>query len=252
MKTAWDYTELASAYVKRPDYVEEAIDRMLDEAHLNQPGTVCDVGAGAAHLTKVLAKKGHRVYAVEPNPEMRRYGEKITSGIGNIFWYEGVGEDTGMKTGYFDLVTFGSSFNVCDQQSALKETHRILKPNGYIACMWNHRDLEEPLQKDIERTIKASIPKYDYGSRRKDQTKTITQSGLFQKVTYIEASALRQISANDFTEGWKSHATLQRQSKENFYRVIEKIKNLVDSYSKNGMITVPYTTRIWLAQRTEG
>ena len=29
MKTEWDYTELAAAYVKRPDYAAEAIDKML-------------------------------------------------------------------------------------------------------------------------------------------------------------------------------------------------------------------------------
>lgn len=30
MKTEWDYTELAAAYLKRPDYATEAIDRMLE------------------------------------------------------------------------------------------------------------------------------------------------------------------------------------------------------------------------------
>ena len=29
MKTEWDYTELAAAYLKRPDYAQTAIDKML-------------------------------------------------------------------------------------------------------------------------------------------------------------------------------------------------------------------------------
>ena len=29
MKTEWDYTNLAEAYLKRPDYVQKAIDKML-------------------------------------------------------------------------------------------------------------------------------------------------------------------------------------------------------------------------------
>ena len=29
MKTEWDYTELADAYLKRPDYAEEAINKMM-------------------------------------------------------------------------------------------------------------------------------------------------------------------------------------------------------------------------------
>jgi hypothetical protein len=30
MKTEWDSTELAEAYLKRPDYAQEAIDKMLE------------------------------------------------------------------------------------------------------------------------------------------------------------------------------------------------------------------------------
>lgn len=29
MKTDWDYTNLADAYLKRPDYSEDAINKML-------------------------------------------------------------------------------------------------------------------------------------------------------------------------------------------------------------------------------
>lgn len=35
MKTEWDYTELAEAYLKRPDYAVEAIDRMLEIANVH-------------------------------------------------------------------------------------------------------------------------------------------------------------------------------------------------------------------------
>ena len=56
MKTEWDYTALADAYLKRPDYAQSAIDKMLKNAGVKQGDTVCDVGAGAAHLTIKLAE----------------------------------------------------------------------------------------------------------------------------------------------------------------------------------------------------
>lgn len=34
MKTEWDYTELAEAYLKRPDYAQSAIDQMLNIAKI--------------------------------------------------------------------------------------------------------------------------------------------------------------------------------------------------------------------------
>ena len=35
MKTEWDYTNLASAYVKRPGYAPEAINNMNQANYLN-------------------------------------------------------------------------------------------------------------------------------------------------------------------------------------------------------------------------
>ncbi len=247
MKTEWDYTELADAYLKRPDYAQFAIDKMFETSGVKQGDTVCDIGAGAAHLTKKLAEFGLKVCAVEPNDAMRANGIKRTGQYPNVSWYEGVGEHTGMEDDAFDLVTFGSSFNVCDRQLALKESARILKTAGWFACMWNHRDLEDPLQREIEAVLKRHIDNYHYGTRREDQTAVIEQSGLFGKVTYLEGTIVHEIPAKDFIEGWKSHGTVYRQSPEKFNLINEEIKKLVESVGTES-VKVPYTTRIWMAR----
>lgn len=247
MKTEWDYTELAEAYLKRPDYAQNAIDKMLEVAGVKKGDSACDVGAGAAHLTLKLAEYGLNVCAVEPNDAMRANGIKRTIKYTNVSWYEGVGEHTGMESNKFDLVTFGSSFSVCNRQEALEETKRILKDGGWFACMWNHRDLEDPLQKEIETIIKNEIADYSYGTRREDQTEVINQSGLFGKVVYVEGTVLHEILAEDFIEGWKSHGTVQRQAKDKFDLINEKIRKAVEAKGEK-YIKVPYTTRVWMAQ----
>ncbi len=247
MKTEWDYTKLADAYLKRPDYAQSAIDDMIKISGVKQGDNVCDVGAGAAHLTIKLAEYGLNVCAVEPNDAMRSNGIKRTAQFRNVSWYEGVGEHTGMTDSTFELVTFGSSFNVCDRQKALEESKRILKPDGWFACMWNHRDLEDPLQHEIELVLKKYIDDYNYGTRREDQTDIINESGLFGDVHYIEGTVVHELSTNDFIEGWKSHGTVYRQSQEKFELINDEIKKLVESISKDS-VRVPYTTRMWMAQ----
>ncbi len=247
MKTEWDYTDLAEAYLKRPDYAGSAIDEMLKLANVKSGDRVCDVGAGAAHLTRILAQKGYVVNAVEPNDAMRDNGIKRTKEFENVIWSEGVGENTGMETGVFSLVTFGSSFNVCDRSLALKETKRILKKDGWFACMWNHRDLDDPLQFRIERIFIENIEGYDYGTRRQDQTEIINESGLFQKVHYVEGTVKHRILAQDFIEGWKSHGTVYRQSADKFDLLNAQIREVVEELGSQ-YIEVPYTTRIWMAQ----
>lgn len=248
MKTEWDYTQLADAYLKRPDYAQDAIDKMIQVSGVKEGDNVCDVGAGAAHLTLKLAGYGLEVSAVEPNDAMRANGIKRTGQFGNVKWFEGVGEKTGLGGGIFKLVTFGSSFNVCDRQEALKETNRILKDGGWFACMWNHRDLDDPLQKEIEDLLKGQIKDYSYGTRRQDQTDVINESGLFGEVFYLEGTVVHEILAEDFIEGWKSHGTVQRQSKEKFDFINAKIKEIVQSKGEE-FIKVPYTTRIWMARK---
>lgn len=247
MKTEWDYTNLAAAYLKRPDYAQSAIDKMFEVSGVQKGDDVCDVGAGAAHLTLKLAEYGLHVCAVEPNDAMRTNGIKRTSKYADVHWFEGVGEHTGMESDKFNLVTFGSSFNVCNREEALQEAKRILKDNGWFACMWNHRDLEDPLQKEIENILKAQITGYDYGTRREDQTEIINQSGLFGEVVYVEGTVVHEILAEDFIEGWKSHGTVQRQSKDKFELINQEIRKVVEAKGEK-YIKVPYTTRIWMAQ----
>lgn len=247
MKTEWDYTNLADAYLKRPDYAQSAIDKMLKIANVSKGNVVCDVGAGAAHLTMKLAEAGLTVYAVEPNDAMRENGIKRTKCFDKVQWFEGVGECTGMKDSQFDMVTFGSSFNVCDRMEALAESKRILKDHGWFACMWNHRDLNDSLQAEIEEIFKEEIESYDYGTRRQDQTAIINESGLYNDVIYVEGSIVHEVLAEDFIEGWKSHGTLERQSKDKFELINKRIRELIESKGQK-YIRVPYTTRIWMAQ----
>lgn len=247
MKTEWDYTTLADAYLKRPDYADAAIDAMLSIAGAEQGDKFCDVGAGVAHLTLMLAARGLDVTAVEPNDAMRANGIKRTAELSNVKWHEGTGEATGQTTQAFDMVTFGSSFNVCDRQQALKETARILKPRGWFSCMWNHRNLEDPIQARIEAIIKDRVPGYGYGTRREDQTAVIDASELFGPVVHLDARVIHEQSIEECLEAWRSHATLERQAGANFHEVISAIDDYLKGL-KTPSIQIPYSTNIWVAQ----
>lgn len=247
MKTEWDYTELANAYLKRPDYADAAIDAMLAVAGIGTGARVCDIGAGVAHLTLMLAKRGLDVTAVEPNDAMRENGSGRTALLNNVKWFEGTGENTLQPEQSFDLVTFGSSFNVCDTASALRETARILKPGGYFSCLWNHRRLDDPVQARIEEIIRSHLPGYEYGTRRQDQTSTIDCSGLFGPVIRIEANVTHQQSVEECVEAWRSHATLARQAGKIFPDIVQGIESYLGGLDRE-TLEIPYSTNLWLAK----
>jgi len=247
METAWDYTEHAKAYAKRPDYAREAIDRMVQRVEAPSRAAVADIGAGTGHLTQHLVRRGFDVTAVEPNDAMRAEALARFSGVPNVRFVEASAEDTGLPGGSFALVTFGSSFNVTDRPAALRETARLLAPGGWFACMWNHRDLDDPLQKAIEGAIRRRIPSYGYGARREDQTGVINASKLFGDVRTISGNVTHEIATDDFIEGWRSHATLARQAGDQFADVVREIAAIVENTTSD-RVRVPYTTRVWMAQ----
>lgn len=247
MKTEWDYTTLADAYLKRPDYADAAIDAMLAIARAEKGDQFCDVGAGVAHLTLMLATRGLNVIAVEPNDAMRANGIRRTGGLSNVRWHEGTGEHTGQAAQAFDMVTFGSSFNVCDRPAALQETARILKPRGWFACLWNHRQLDDPIQSQIEAIIKERVPGYGYGSRREDQAAIIDASELFGPVVHLDARVVHEQSIAECVEAWRSHATLERQAGASFHGVVAAIEEYLIRLNI-AMLSIPYSTNIWVAQ----
>ena len=247
MKTQWDYTDLAKAYLKRPDYAPKALEGLFELIQLPKEASVCDVGAGVAHLTLPLLRQGFRVTAVEPNDAMRVLGRKRTQDFENIMWFEGTGEVTGQPEHCFDLVSFGSSFNVCEREKALQETKRILKPGGWFTCLWNHRNLDDPIQQEIETLIQKHVPDYHYGTRREDQRSLLEHSGYFKQIYFFSGQIVHQMSRPDMVMAWRSHATLQRQAANRFEDVIADIDGYLNQLESQ-TVEIPYTTRLWAAQ----
>lgn len=248
IKTEWDYSELADAYDKRADYAADAINKIASEAKLSEQSIVCDIGAGTGKLTVPLSEYGCKIYAVEPNDNMRNYGIKNTFGKSNVQWFEGTGENTGMDSRMFDLAVFGSSFNVCDRSMALKECHRILKTDGYFVCIWNHRVLDDPIQNNIEIILKQNIPGYNHGTRRESQYAVIEKSGLFCDIMEYEYGFNVVKNKKEFAEGWYSDGTIQRQAGDRFKEICRQIEAYLDSIRSDHLI-IPYVSKFWMAKK---
>ena len=205
------------------------------------------MGAGTANLSILLAQKGLQVLALEPNMAMRQLGVRRTQRNQNITWANMTAEDTRLKSDAYDMVSFGSSFNVVDRSAALLESLRISKPAAWFMAIWNHRDLDDPLQQRIEACIKGNITDYDYGSRRQDQNDFLLQSGLFSQVNYFESRMRVKQHIDDVREAWHSHATLQRQAGKYFITVIKQIDEILRRQGSE-TLEIPYTSRAWVAR----
>lgn len=241
----WDYSRLARYYELRAPYHSRLIPVAAAALGISEPARIADIGAGTGRLAAAWAALGCRVDAVEPCREMRELGQSLTS---SVCWHATAAEATSLPDRAFKAVSFGSSLNVVDAPAALAEAARLLQPGCALVVAYNHRKLHDPTQRAIEQTIRQHLPGFSYGERRRDPTATIEASGYFQVCRRLGLEFEHRTSAAKFAEGFRSHATLRRQSGKRFPTLLNAIHECVAAYADaNGMIKVPFVSRAWLA-----
>lgn len=140
-RRASSFGAAATAYAAhRPDYPEAGVRWALEaDDALDDRGTldVLDLGAGTGKLSASLVALGHRVTAVEPDPGMR--GE-LTRLLPSVTALAGGAEEIPLADASVDAVVVGQAFHWFDQERALPEIARVLRPGGTLGALWNTDD----------------------------------------------------------------------------------------------------------------
>jgi SAM-dependent methyltransferase len=142
------YARSAAAYERgRPGYPASAIDFLAARLGLGPGRTVIDLAAGTGKLTRPLLATGAEVVAVEPVAEMRA---ALPDGARAV---DGTAEEMPLTAASADAVAVAQAFHWFDGDTALAEIHRVLRPGGALALIWNRRRMDDPLNQAIEELI---------------------------------------------------------------------------------------------------
>lgn len=135
------FTQRAADYASyRPTYPPEAIALILDGLGSPEQLHAADIGAGTGISARLLAEQGVTVQAIEPNAAMREAAQPHE----RVTYHDTTAEATGLGDRTLDLITCCQAFHWFQPAIALHEFHRILKPAGRLALMWNDRNLADP------------------------------------------------------------------------------------------------------------
>lgn len=131
------FTGKAEVYAKaRPGYPPAALDYIMS---LVPPAAViADVGAGTGKFTVPLAERGCKVFAIEPNADMRVKLVEALAQYKNTVIIDGSAEATGLPDGSVAAVTCAQALHWFDPDAFRAECRRILRPGGLVIAVYNN------------------------------------------------------------------------------------------------------------------
>jgi SAM-dependent methyltransferase len=114
----------------RPGWPPEVVDL----PGLPATATVLDLGAGTGKLTRLLVPAFGRVVAVEPAEAMRRMLATLCPEAEAL---PGIGQKIPLADASVDAVFAAQAFHWFDDDRAVAEIARVLRPRGVLVLMWN-------------------------------------------------------------------------------------------------------------------
>jgi SAM-dependent methyltransferase len=134
----------------RPEYPVEALLWAVERLGLEGGTRVLDVGAGTGKLARGLVALGFEVVAVEPGSRML---EQLRSAVPGAEAHEGAAESIPLPAASVGAAFAGQAFHWFDRDRALPELHRVVRPGGGMALLWNWWDERDPLQHELGELI---------------------------------------------------------------------------------------------------
>lgn len=236
---ALGFSRTAAAYDRgRPEYPAAALAWLGERLDLRAGRDVLDLAAGTGKLTRPLAATGASVVAVEPLDAMRAAIGPPARAVA------GTAEAIPLPDGAVDAVTVGQAFHWFDHARALAEIHRVLRPGGALAIVWNTRRREDPLQAAIDELIgpyRGTVPAHADQAWRAP----LERSGLFGAVEERAFENEQRLDAQGLEDRVGSISFVASLDEPERGHVLARIRALAGA----GTVSLAYRTEVQVVAR---
>lgn len=243
------FSNRVANYVKyRPHYPADVVEFLRKDFGLTREMVIADIGCGTGISSELFLKNGNSVIGVEPNDAMREAAIEYLKSYRNFRPVIATAEATTLDDNSIDMVLAGQAFHWFDLEKTKREFKRILKPNGFVALMWNERQLDttEYLKEYEEFLVKYST---DYSVVRHDRF----DDGVLEK--YFDCEVTKAVFKNfqDFDfDGVKgrmlSSSYMPSETDAVYPAMIDELQTLFANHAESGRIRVLYDTILYVSR----
>lgn len=201
----------AEAYERgRPGWPPAAVDAL----GLPRDAGVLDLAAGTGKLTRVLVQRFARVYAVEPDPAMRRF---VSGALG------GDAHAIPLADGSVDAVFIAEAFHWFADRDAVAEIARVLRPGGTLALLWNL-----PLDDVIPEHIRKTWPSGPPNAPRPGDWRRAFDGSAFGPFEYATFEHAAQLSRDELAAYYASFSWIATLAPDARARELDRFTSLLD------------------------
>jgi MOSC domain-containing protein YiiM/SAM-dependent methyltransferase len=239
----------ADAYERaRPDYPAGAVSLIADRLDLRPGRTLLELGAGTGKLTRMLVPYGARILALEPVAEMRA---KLTALVPGIEHIGGLAEAIPLPAGSVDGVVVAQAFHWFDTVRALSVIHRVLRPGGWLALVWNVRDDSVPWVRAMDELVERLVvgePEVG-GEAWREWLARIALFPPFESATFEHAQHLTRDGLLDRLASTSYVAAASAPVRSSTLTALAAILDTDPMTTGRELIELPYQTEVLWAER---
>ncbi len=246
------FTSRVGDYTRhRPGYPDEVVDIIGTATGLGPGATVADIGAGTGISAELFLRRGFTVIAVEPNDAMRAEAERRLGGEPGFRSVRGSAEATGLPGESVDLVVAAQAFHWFEPVAARREFTRILRPDGWLAILWNERRTDTPFLAGYEALLKKYSTDYAIVDHRNVGTDRLVE--IFGAQPESRTIPNRQVFDYPALTGRLLSSSYTPASGQPLHdEMIAALRELFDEHQREGVVSFEYDVRIHLGARRTG
>lgn len=238
-------------YVRyRPGYPPGILKLLEQECSLTPNSSIADIGSGTGALGRLFLENGNHVLAVEPNPEMRKAGERLLASYPRLTSIAGTAEATTLPNHSVDFVTAAQAAHWFDRQKARREFVRILRPGGWVALVWNERRMDTtPFLRAYEQLLVTYGT--DYQEVRHERT-TAAIGAFFAPAPFRQHNfEMRQEFDYEALQGRLLSSSYTPPPGHACYQpMLQELRRIFDKYQTDSRVALLYDTRVFYGQLT--
>ncbi len=249
LQTTELFSDRVSNYRKyRPSYPNQLIDTLTSECNLDSQSMIADIGSGTGIFSQLLLDKNCRVIGVEPNKEMREAAEHQLSNHINFNSVEGESENTTLENSSVDLITSAQAFHWFNRDKTRKEFERILKPTGYVALVWNQRNLDSQFQKEYDQMLREYASDYSAVNHMNLTIDHITDFYSPSEVSTFKFTNAQHFDLAGFLGRMQSSSYTPKTGTAESDALIMIANSLFEKFESKGVISFEYETFLYLGK----